>query len=192
MMRLLAKFLGLVVFLPYSRTDSNLPHNIRETEVSVRSKVGYKISILSKFILTTWNLLNPLLLFLRSCLHWTSLSVLLKPTKTIVWLWLSHGLLNFWEWWIQCLLYCLYTKQSSNFCYGCTWTWGRESVVAFFERICHFHHRQCYCYAFLWDGSLKHLLFKRRFFIPGVLTWMKLWCVCKPSISSYVLFLLDS
>ncbi|KAK3907881.1 Codanin-1 [Frankliniella fusca] len=45
-MRLLAKFLGLVVFLPYSRTESNLPHNILETEVSVRSKVVPPVSIM--------------------------------------------------------------------------------------------------------------------------------------------------
>lgn len=38
-MRLLAKFLGLIVFLPYSRPETSLPQNILEAEVAVRAKV---------------------------------------------------------------------------------------------------------------------------------------------------------
>ena len=38
-MRLLAKFLGLIVFLPYNRPETALPQNVLETEVSLRSKV---------------------------------------------------------------------------------------------------------------------------------------------------------
>lgn len=44
-MRLLAKFLGLIVFLPYSRPEMSLPQNIVETEVSVRSKVMPPLNI---------------------------------------------------------------------------------------------------------------------------------------------------